>query len=197
VKKIPSLFSRDPNNPRVLSDAYHALADWVVQGAGVATRKWDGTAVLVRDGQLFARFDAKHGKQPPPNFVPAQDPDPATGHHPGWVPATRPEDRWLRAAADAAGGVAALASGTYEACGPKIGGNPERLADHRLIRHGTDVIEDVPRDKVGLIEFFTTHDIEGVVWWQRLGDDDSPVVKITGAALGVKRPAPTADKERE
>ena len=197
MKKIPSLFSRDPNNPRVLSDAYHVLADWVVQGMGVATRKWDGTAVLVREGYLFARFDAKHGKPQPPNFVPAQDPDPATGHHPGWVPATRPEDRWLRAAAETMGGIASLAAGTYEACGPKIGGNPEHLADHRLIRHGTDVIEGVPRDKVGLVEFFKVHDIEGVVWWLRSGDATSPMIKITGASLGVERPSPIADKARE
>jgi len=183
MKKISSLFARDPSNPRVLTDDFHPGAAWVVAGEGVATRKWDGTAVLVRDGRLFARYDAKRGKAPPPGFEPAQDPDPNTGHHPGWVPAERPEDQWIRAA-----GAAWVADGTYEACGPKIGGNPEGLREHRLIRHGYDILDAVPRDKAGLVEFFRTHDIEGVVWWRRAHDDACDKVKITGAALGVRRP---------
>jgi hypothetical protein len=174
VKKIPSLFARDAANPRVLSDAYHAAADWVVRGEGVATRKWDGTSVLIRDSVVYARYDAKAGKAPPPGFFPAQDPDPITGHHPGWVPASRPEDRWIRA--------------TYEACGPKINVNPERLEAHRLIRHGAEILTEVPCDKAGLIEFFAARDIEGVVWWRVASDDACDKVKITGEALGVRRP---------
>lgn len=185
MKKIPSLFARDPANPRVLSDAYHDAADWVVRGEGVATRKWDGTAVLVQGGAVYARYDVKAGRTAPLGFVPAQDPDPATGHHPGWVPATRLEDRWIRAAAEASG---SLADGTYEAVGPKIGGNPERLEDHRLIRHGALVLPDVPRDKAGLVDYFSRHDVEGVVWWRAAGDDACDKVKITGEALGVRRP---------
>ena len=186
MKKISSLFARDPNNPQVITDAYHPAAAWVVAGEGVATWKWDGMAVLVRGGQLYARYDAKHGKTPPPGFEPAQEPDPNTGHRPGWVPAVRPEDVWIRAAAEATG---VLKDGTYEACGPKIGGNPEGLTEHRLIRHGSIVIYGVPRDKVGLIDYFRTNDIEGVVWWQCVGDDDCEKIKITGKALGVRRPA--------
>lgn len=185
MKKIASLFARDPNNPRVLAEAFHADAAWVVAGEGVATRKWNGTAVLVRSGQLFARYDVKSGRATPPGFQPAQDPDPITGHHPGWVPADRPEDRWIRAAAESAG---TLDDGTYEACGPKINGNPERLSDHRLIRHGSDVLPGVPRDRAGLVEFFRTNDVEGIVWWRRVGDDDCEKIKITALALGVRRP---------
>lgn len=189
MKKIPSLFARDPSNPRVISDNYHPLADWVVRGEGVATRKYDGTAVLIKDGRLYARFDAKHGKQPPPDFVPAQDPDPATGHHPGWVLATRREDCWIREAYENTVRLhGALKEGTYEACGPKIAGNPEQLTEHHLIRHGSVVLDDVPRDKARLVEIFSRNDIEGVVWWRHLGQDDCDKVKITGNALGVKRP---------
>jgi hypothetical protein len=203
VKKISSLFARDPNNPRILTDNFHPDAAWVVAGKGFATRKWDGTAVLVRDGRLFARYDVKRGKTAPAGFEPAQDPDPNTGHHPGWVPATRPEDTWIRTAARAGNDavimpvwddkvdklVTALEDGTYEACGPKIGGNPERLTSHRLIRHGRDVLSAVPRDKAGLVEFFRANNIEGVVWWLREADDTSDKIKITGEALGVQRSA--------
>lgn len=185
MKKISSLFARDPSNPQILTDAFHPDAAWVVAGEGVATRKWDGTSVLVRDGRLFARYDVKHGKIAPANFEPAQDPDPNTGHHPGWVPAERPEDKWIRTAADAAG---VLEDGTYEACGPKIGGNPEGLTDHYLYRHGNLVLGGVPRDKAGLIAYFGGNDIEGIVWWRHKHDDACEKIKITGAALGVKRP---------
>jgi hypothetical protein len=186
MKKIVSLFARDPSSPRILTDTFHPDAAWVVAGEGVATRKWDGTAVLVRSGLVFARYDVKRGKSAPPGFEPAQDPDPNTGHHPGWVPATRPEDKWIRAAAEAAAGT--LEDGTYEACGPKIGGNPEGLTEHRLIRHGRTVLDSVPRDKVGLIEFFRASDFEGIVWWRHVNDDTCDKVKITGEALGVQRP---------
>lgn len=179
MKKIPSLFARDGER---LTDEIHPLAAWVVAGEGFATRKWDGTAVRWHDGQLWARYDAKRGKEPPPGFVECQEPDPITGHRPGWVLATRPEDKWLREAAKDA----AWQPWTYEACGPKIGGNKERLEAHMLIRHGDNVLVDVPRDKAGLSAYFAEHDIEGVVWW-RDASLDCDKVKITGAVLGVKR----------
>jgi hypothetical protein len=180
MKKIPSLFAR---NGAELTHDYNPLAQWVVDGEGVATRKWDGTAVRWADGQLWARYDARGGKPTPPGFVECQEPDPITYHRPGWVPATRPEDKWIREAA----GPSTWQDGTYEACGPRIGGNPERLNTHILIRHGTHVLDDVPRDRAGLIAYFTEHDIEGVVWWRDLDDINCDKVKITGAALGVRR----------
>jgi hypothetical protein len=118
MKKISSLFRRDDDGK--LTTEFHPDALWVVNGEGFPTRKWDGTAVRIFDGILWARYDAKNGKPLPPNFVPCQAPDPITGHHPGWVPATRPEDKWIR---EACGDIAQWAPGTYEAVGPKIGGN--------------------------------------------------------------------------
>lgn len=189
MKKIPSLFTRTPDG-RTLTRDYNAAALWVVDGIGTPTRKWDGTAVRSFDGQLWARFDAKRGKQPPSGFVPCQtEPDPITGHWPGWVPATRPEDRWIREAA--AGSI--WQDGTYEACGPRIGGNAEHLAGHVLIRHGAEVLHDVPCDYDGLRAYFAHNDIEGVVWWRDLADIDCDKVKITGAALGIERPYPRAE----
>lgn len=180
MKKIPSLFARDG---AILTTEYHPLADWVIAGEGVATRKWDGTASRWADGQLWARYDSKRGKAPPAGFVACQDPDPITGHWPGWVPATRPEDKWVREAA----GDSVWQDGTYEAVGPRIGGNPEGLLAHQLIRHGSHALLDAPRDYDGLRAYFAEHDIEGVVWWRDLENVDCDKVKITGAALGVKR----------
>jgi hypothetical protein len=189
MKKIPSLFSRATDG-KMLTRETNPAALWVMAGEGLATRKWDGTAVRWADGILWARFDAKRGKQPPNGFVPCQpDPDPITGHFPGWVPADRPEDRWIREAAEGS----LWQDGTYEACGPRIGGNAERLIAHVLIRHGAEVLHDVPRDYDGLRAYFANNDIEGVVWWRDLGDVDCDKVKITGAALGIARPYPRAE----
>lgn len=191
MKKISSLFARDANNPRVITRDYHQNAAWVVAGEGSATLKWDGTAVLLSDGKLWARYDAKPGKQLPYGFMPAQDPDPHTGHHPGWVPATRPEDRWIREAHDNSVAVLATMLGqvtwTYEAVGPKIGNNPERFEQHQLIPHGQFPLEDAPRTYDELVIYFGEHDIEGIVWWRDLTDIHCDKIKITGAALGVRR----------
>jgi len=35
---------------------------------------------MVKDGVLFKYYDARKGKMPPTGFVPAQGPDPVTGH---------------------------------------------------------------------------------------------------------------------
>ena len=191
MKKIPSLFRR---NGSILTSEFSSVAHWVVSGQGIATRKWDGTAVRVTpDSRLWARYDAKRGKVPPSDFEACQDPDPITGHRPGWVPAVRPEDRWIREAA--AGSL--WQPGTYEACGPRIGGNPERLDSHVLIRHGVELLHDVPRDYYDLRAYFGRNDVEGVVWWRNIDDPDCEKVKITGAALGVARPYPRAETRDE
>lgn len=49
-----------------------AGAEWVVNGEGVATRKYDGSAYLLLDRQIWKRYDAKRGRIPPPDFMPAQ-----------------------------------------------------------------------------------------------------------------------------
>lgn len=189
MRKIPSLFARTPDG-KALTREYHASAAWVVAGEGIATRKWDGTAVAVIGGVLHARYDAKRGKEPPPGFMPCQpEPDPITGHWPGWVLADRPEDRWIREAASSS----VWQDGTYEACGPRIGGNSERMVSHVLIRHGVEVLHGVPRDYDGLRAYFAHNDVEGVVWWRSWMNPDSDKIKITGSALGIARPYPRAE----
>lgn len=162
MKKIPCLFQRDFTDKRrpVLLRAVTPGCEWVLAGEGVATRKWDGTACAVIGGKLYARYDAKNGKAPPPGSVPCDDPDPVTGHWPHWVLAERPEDKWIRSAL--AEGV--FSDGTYEAVGPRINGNPEGLASHQLVRHGADVLLDAPRDWDGLRVFLDQNRIEGIVF---------------------------------
>ena len=177
MRKIPCLFVRDfavrwPDGGHKVRDEIHPDSAWVAAGEGRATRKWDGQAVLVKDREIFVRFDAKRGRMPPADFVPAQpEPDRVSGHWPGWIPAEGPAGRWVREAIVWArvnlfdGGP--VPDGTYEAIGPKIstrhGTNPERQDAHILVPHGVDAV-DAPRDFAGLMEFLRELQIEGLVW---------------------------------
>ena len=103
VKKIPTIFRRDSVTHKL---TYECVSEclWVFHGEGVPTRKWDGTACMVKDGELYKRYDAKHGKTPPADFLPAQEtPDDNTGHWPGWVSCRRenPADKYHFQAFDA------------------------------------------------------------------------------------------------
>ncbi len=170
-----SLFARNfgtPVDDRRVRDEVVPEADWVARGEGVATRKWDGMAVLVRDGKSFKRYDAKAGRTPPPGFEPAQpDPDPKSGHWPGWMPVTasdRPINESLAWASANLHSGGPVPDGHYEAVGPLIGTrhgpNPEGLAEQRLVAHGADPLPDAPRDHAGLMAYLRHAGIEGIVW---------------------------------
>lgn len=184
MKKIASLFQRNYEGNRKVRDEITPGAEWVQAAEGIATRKHDGVAVLVKQGLVFKRYDAKTGRTPPKDFVPAQlVPDPKSGHWPGWVPATGPDSVYIREAIDKA--VArypqGIPDGTYEVCGPKIGtrhgANPERLTEHVLFPHGGEVLTDCPRDFSGLMEYLRDKPIEGIVWHH----PDGRMVKIKKA----------------
>lgn len=186
MKKVPTIFERDwkGDKSRVI-DQVNPICKWVFDGEGVATRKFDGTAVYLMDGELYCRYDAKHGKKPPANFLPAQDAaDPETGHWPGWVPAgSDPQYQWQRKSYDFAKFHELLdGNGTYEACGPHFQGNPEKYATDTLIRHGCEKL-DAPRFFNELAEWFKDKDIEGIVWHH----PDGRMAKIKKRDFGQKR----------
>lgn len=185
MKKIISLFQRNYDTDRLVRDEVVPGAEWVVAGEGVATRKFDGTSCLAKSGVLYKRYDVKKGKIAPPGFEPAQDPDATTGHWPGWVPVgDGPEDKWHRAAVERYG---MPTDGTYELLGPKVQGNPEGYEHHMLVRHGNLGIDANPRDFESVKTFLATANIEGIVWWRALGDDDCDKVKIKTKDFGLKR----------
>lgn len=199
MKKIISLFERDYAGNRQVFNSVVPGAEWVIAGEGIATEKIDGTSVLIQDGKMFKRYDAKNGKTPPEGWIQLQDaPDPNTGHWPGWLPVsdTNPEDKWhLEALVNApAFGVDKYEDGTYELIGPKVGnkggGNPYSLTLHRLLKHGNIgtisriELDDVPRDFDGLKAWFEAHVIEGIVWHH----PDGRMVKIKRRDFGLDWP---------
>ncbi|HYE53675.1 MAG TPA: DUF5565 family protein [Chitinophagaceae bacterium] len=180
MEKIISLFQRNYEGDRLVRNEVVPGAEWVILGEGVATEKWDGTCCMVKDGLLYKRYDAKNGKQPPPGFIAAQDPDPQTGHWPGWllVNPNNPADRWHTEAFEQ---LASLADGTYELVGPKINANMYKLSAHELWRHGTRIITP-PRTFEELRDWFAHTNIEGIVWHH----PDGRRVKIKKKDFGLK-----------
>ncbi len=223
MKKIPNLFERDwnGNKSRVLPEL-HKDADvaWVLAGEGIPTVKWDGSAVMVNAwGVLFVRYDWKFNKKtkkkpPMPNgFIPSQDADPVTGHHPGWIPAFgNPAAKWHLEAlenyrklnGDPKNGT------TLEAVGPHHQTNPYHLDEDFLFCHGQDPIQELvgfsyggPNSKIeafhnALKTFLSkfhfkrrpmtrAQTIEGIVWHH----PDGRMVKALASDLGIEWKAKT------
>lgn len=164
MKKIPTIFVRDWNGDRSrVTQEPHPDCAWVFAGEGIATRKRDGKAIMVRSGVVFRRFDAAKNDKRPLGFE-SCGVDEETGKEPGWAPGLPGDDEWFD---EAIGNVLPM-DGTYELCGPKIGtragANPEGLATHVLFRHGGEVLENVPRLFDALKSWFIEHPVEGVVF---------------------------------
>lgn len=182
MQKIPTLFERNFEGDRRLHNEVAPGCEWVIAGEGVATEKFDGTAAMYKDGVLYKRFDAKHGKTPPDGFIPLQEPDPITGHWPGWVVVTdEPTDQYFR---EAERNCLLIPNGTYELVGKKVQRNPYNLDTHELWPHGMITLGRVPTTFEGLLEYLKDHHIEGVVWHH----PDGRMCKIKRKDFGIQWP---------
>lgn len=183
MRKIPTLFKRDFDNNGAIIDEYNEGTEWVQQGEGKATRKYDGTSVLIRDGKMYKRFELRPGKTAPVNFELA-DHDEVTGKSFGWLPVgDGPEDKWHREAWDNYRYKDDPIPGTYELVGPKIQGNPEGYDTHTLIWHEEAQVLFPPVTFDGLREWLDDKDIEGIVWHH----PDGRMVKIKKKDFRLKR----------
>lgn len=190
MKKIFSLFKRDYEGTRLVYNEVVEGAEWVTQGEGTATRKWDGTPCLLRDRKLYKRHTIKKGKTTPPEFEAETEVDPNTGKQQGWLPVgDGPEDKWYWEALrnvrneESQRNENILWDGTYELVGPNIQGNPEGFPEHTLVRHGIHVLSEVPRNFDELRAYLELHGFEGIVWHH----PDGRMVKIKGKDFGIKR----------
>lgn len=176
MRKIPTLFRRDPDDMRRVLREVHPDCTWVLDGDGTPTRKYDGTCLLFgEDGLWWARREVKPGKMSPPNFMPVAH-DPATGKTVGWEPVE--QSAFAKLHAEALNGIIdrypikdPQRGATYELVGPKVNGNPEKVTGHLLVRHGyTAVVDDreldaIPVDYDGLRDWLVDRpQWEGVVW---------------------------------
>lgn len=180
MNKTPSVFLRNPSNLHEMTRVVNPLCQWVLDGEGVATRKYDGTCVALLEGPTagvyswWARREVKKDKTPPPNWLPVETDD-ITGKRMGWEPIEQSgyHKMLLEAVEEYEHGHQTNAdSGTYELCGPKINGNPEKYPMHWLVKHSdaqilTQEVYDPPYgyDEIkDLVLFYKRFYFEGIVW---------------------------------
>lgn len=193
MKKIPTLFEREYANHKVVGIKPNVTPgmEWVLEGKGVATVKFDGSCCAIISGEFYKRYDAKKGKKPPEGAIPCCEPDAITGHHPHWVKVdeNNPADKWFVVAHNNYLGERnecgvlcnsyGLHDGTYEAIGIHFQGNPHGLDCDILVKHGQEVVK-VERSFEGIKEWLRTHNEEGLVFWE----DGEPICKIKRSDFG-------------
>ena len=185
MEKISTLYKKDAND---LSRVINELASenkWVIDGEGIPTRKFNGTATAIIEGELYKRYDVKKGKQVPQNAIPCQEPDEITGHWPHWVKCDRNNqaDKWHFEGFD---DLKNKENGTYELCGEKVQGNPEHVNGHILVKHGIEILPVKDFSFDGLKNYLSNPelDIEGIVFHHKI---DGRMCKIRKCDFGVKR----------
>lgn len=162
MRKIPTLFRRDPTDRRRFLPE-HQVA---LPPDAIATVKWDGTAVELDDrGQWWVRYETRPGRRSfdthhapawPEGFRFVQT-DPVTGKDVGWVPLDLDLPAHEVIGDAVFNSPACREPGTYEAIGSSF---------PVLVRHGEPVLDGVPTDFAGLRGWLEDHpDIEGIVWW--------------------------------
>lgn len=168
--KIPTMFVRDESKKgHPVTNQIKPECQWVLDGEGIATRKLDGTNVKIESGKLYKRQKPKDGDYDMASYMEC---DPVS-----------PNDKYLFEGLYNLN----LSDGIYEACGPKIQGNPEKFLKHTLVcivPHDASLeMKGVPRTFEGLKEFLMVADIEGIVFHH----PDGRFAKIKKRDFGFKR----------
>lgn len=167
---MKTLFNRTFINHQVANTTNEVTegCEWVLNGEGIATQKLDGTCCLIQDSKLFARFDYKAGRKLPEGAIPCQEEsDAVTGHFPHWVEVKdQPQYKWHKVAfEEALKSGKSFEDGTYELIGVHFQNNPEHVEQGDiLVKHGSVVLEDVPRTFDGIKKYLKEHEIEGIVF---------------------------------
>lgn len=184
MKKMKTLFKRQFKNHEVAKclNEVEPECKWVLEGEGWATEKMDGTCCLIEDGKIYKRYDYKKGRVLPKGAIPCQEePDEITGHFPHWllcsenessdkyhIEAFKKQEKWE--------------NGTYELIGIHVNANPYNLDTDILVKHGSTILESVPRNYEGIKKYLKTHYIEGIVFYRGNGQ----MCKIKRSDFGYK-----------
>ena len=190
MKKISTLFKKDPNDLGKVINEVNPENQWVFDGNGIPTRKYDGTACTIINGELYKRYDVKKGREVPDGAIPCQEADSITGHHPHWLKCDRNknEDKYFFEAYDKLSPVIGgnIYDGTYELIGEKVQGNPEKIEGHHLVKHGAKVLQGLiyPMTFENLKEYLEKVDIEGIVFHHKT---DGRMCKLRKSDFGIRR----------
>ena len=185
MKKISTLFKKDPDNLGRVINEKNIENQWVFDGEAIATRKFDGTAIAIINGELYKRYDVKKGKQAPVDAIPCQEADPISGHHPHWLKCDRnkAEDKYFFEGFDA---LENIEDGTYELCGEKVQRNPEKINGHKLIKHGSELLQLPSLNFEDLKAYLSdpSNNIEGIVFHHK---SDERMCKLRKSDFGIRR----------
>lgn len=188
MRKIETLFVRDPKTHLAIPEV-NFECQWVMDGEGVATEKFDGTACLIRNGKFYKRLHLKEGLPRPEGWLHWSF-DLWQDHGHGWIEVeNKPRDKYH------CEGYRSLLpddpDGTYELVGPKIQGNPYNLTEHQLWQHGAirldgPMIHSFPplRTFECIQEYLHLYVVEGIVWHH----PDGRMVKIKRRDFGLVWP---------
>lgn len=191
MKKISTLFKKDPTDLGRVINEINPENQWVFDGEGVATRKFDGTACMILDGQLYKRYDLKRNKKTgefpvvPDGAIACQEPDSITGHWPHWIKCSidNAADKYhmegFKNLTDSL-----FEDGTYELVGPKVQGNPEGYSEHELVKHGTERYYFNDYSFEFIKKLLDELPIEGIVFHHKT---DGHMCKIRKSDFGLKR----------
>lgn len=199
MKKMPIIFDMTFNEDgdrevihTICTEIRNLVNSTLAEGGHIIpTFKRDGTAVFRdADGDWFTRRAVRPGKEAPEGFIPLET-DPNTGITFGWEPKDSSSMKKFLNRAIARfieDNEAEPPKGTtFELLGPKINGNPEKVAADELRIHGCEratefpTIEDILNSddpfamlKPIFADFRAKH-IEGIVFW--LADADSNLIE--------------------
>lgn len=187
--KLSTVFKKDPKDLGRVIDEIRPENQWVLDGEGYATVKWDGTSCMIEDNVLYKRYDSKVNKKtgkrknPPEGAIPCTpEPDPKSGHWPHWVKCSEsnPADKYHF---EAFYSQPFWNNGTYELIGEKVQGNPEKVEGHKLVSHGWAKANLTDRSFQGIKDFLKSADMEGIVFHH----PDGRMCKIRKSDFGFKR----------
>jgi hypothetical protein len=187
MKKISTLFKKDPQDLGSVINEVNPENEWVFT-EGIPTRKYDGTATAIIDGEIYKRYDVKKGRQVPDGAIPCQEADLITGHHPHWLKCSndKNEDKYFFEGFNSLAELGKVEDGTYELIGEKVQGNPEKIEGHHLVKHGAKVLQGLinPMTFENLKEYLEKVDIEGIVFHHK---SDGRMCKLRKSDFGIRR----------
>ena len=192
MKKIPTLFKREYADHKVIGitpELSDPSLQVVLDGLAVPTLKEDGSCCAIFNGELYKRYDAKKGKQPPAGAIPCQpEPDEITGHWPHWVKCDphNAADKWFIKAYEYRMQYGLYTDNwTYEAIGEHFQGNPYNMNYDTLYKHGSCIIPLKEFTFDYIKEYLRNNKIEGIVFWYH----NEPLCKIKRSDFGYEWPA--------
>lgn len=187
MKKISTLFKKDPQDLGRVINEVNPENEWVFT-YGIPTRKFDGTATAIINGEIYKRYDVKKGRQVPDGAIPCQEADLITGHHPHWLKCShdKNEDKYFFEGFNSLAELGKVEDGTYELIGEKVQGNPEKIEGHKLVKHGCEVLQLPSLNFEDLKAFLSDayNDIEGIVFHHK---SDGRMCKLRKSDFGIRR----------